>query len=120
MNSHPSQRERLMAALSAAENLVAQSPAEPYTVDITHHSAFPADAVGVQIFFRQDPGGVREFAAVMGVEPVEMASEFGGRPLVDTVASGDLDGVPYLAWTRAYKAAEVPALDTAPASGVAA
>lgn len=109
-----------MAALSAAENLVAQSPAEPYTVDITHHSAFPADSVGVLIFFRRDPGGVREFAAAMGVEPSWTASEFGGRPLVDTVASGDLDGVPFLAWTRVYEAADIPALDTAPASGVAA
>lgn len=98
-----------MAALSAAENLVAQSPAEPYTVDVSHHSAFPADAVGVLMFFRQDPNGVRDFAAAMGVEPGRTAAEFGGRPLVDTVASGVLDGVPYMAWTRVYETAEQPA-----------
>lgn len=109
MTSNPTHRERLMAALSAAENLVAQSPAEPYTVDISHHSEFPAAAVGVLIFFRKDPAGVCALAAAMGVEPSRTASEFGGRPLVDIAASGELDGVPFLAWTRTYEADEQPA-----------
>jgi hypothetical protein len=89
-----------MAALSAAEHLVSLAPVAPYTVDITHHSTFPAGTLGVELHFHHAPASLTAFADTMGVEVVKSPQEFGGAGFIETTVSGDLDGVPFRAWTR--------------------
>jgi hypothetical protein len=101
----------MMAALAAAEQLVALSPADPYEVAIGTRAEWgfapgtPADSVtdfvlGVTLQFSQ-PNQVLAFGHAVDAQVEDRPrTDSAGRQVVDTVAVGDVDGVPYYAWTR--------------------
>lgn len=99
-------RDRLMAALSAAEHLVSMAPAAPAAVDIAHHSSWPADSIGVELHFHHAPAQLAALADALGAEVVERRGEFGGTEFVESVTAGVLGEVPFRAWTRMVVAAE--------------
>lgn len=100
MSQTTDQRARMMAVLSAAEHLVSLAPIAPYTIAIAPHSTFPGDAIGVELHFHHAPASLTAFADAMGVQVYQSPQEFGGAGFTETTASGDLDGVPFRAWTR--------------------
>jgi len=104
-------RDRMMAALGAAEKLVAISPVDPYEVVIGSRGEWgfapgtPANSetdfvIGVTLQFTQ-PNQVLAFGSAVNADVEERPrADSGGRPVVDTVAAGGVDGVPFYAWTR--------------------
>jgi hypothetical protein len=101
--------DRLMAALSVAERLTAESPVAPDSVAVTEHTAFgyiPGAfvwAIGVVLNMHRDPDGVRAFAEAFGVEV--KAELWNDGSDVHTFADGVVGGVPF----RAYALMEVTA-----------
>lgn len=93
-------RERLMAALSAAEHLVSRAPVAPDTVGITHHTDWPAGAIGVDMHFRRNPDGLRAFAGAVGVGLGTVLGEFGGAEYAEVTAHGVLGDVPFRSWVQ--------------------
>ncbi|MGP4084141.1 hypothetical protein [Streptomyces sp. KR55] len=92
----------LMAALSIAETLAANSPAVPSSIDIDSGDFDLIEVegvferpIGVTIYFHRSPENVLAFAEKFG-------ATVGERPHGDedtyTYADGVLDGVPFRAW----------------------
>lgn len=101
-------REQLMAALSAAEQLISTTPAGVEPATITTERA--TDAIAVRMYFHQDPAAVEGFAAAHGefttaVDTVDSS----GAPVRRVYADGQLAGVPWHAVTQIDRPAPVPA-----------
>jgi hypothetical protein len=108
-------RRGLMAALSAAERIVALSPVPPAALRVQQHSALPADTFGVELHYAA-PEAVRGIATSLGVETVTDRFWFGESLYVETAAVGYLDGVAVRAWTQTLATrAEIEAHDRAAA-----
>lgn len=111
--SEPTQnyRDRLMAALSAAEQLVASAPTAPTTVSTVSRPEWgylPGYElpIGVEIQFHRNPEAVLALGRAVDAMVVDEAGEYDGRAFVDTVAAGEIGGVQFRAWARAYEAAD--------------
>lgn len=91
MNDNPTQREQMMAALSAAEHLVANTPEVP--CDLNVQPAF------VDVFFYRKPEHVVVFAHRFGLE-LSLREQFNGnnKPIIEARGTAP-GGVPVRGWS---------------------
>lgn len=95
-STEPTKVDRLMAALSLAEKLTAESPVIPSNLRVDNHADWSSASIGVLFYFHRDPGAVRAFAEHFSV-PVSRRGC--GADDEYTLAEGVVDGVPFRAWT---------------------
>lgn len=100
MSYQSTHREKLMAALSAAEQLVAESPHEPYGVHVTGAVPRFGGEVGVDLHFGADPEGVTALSVFGGVVAERDGTTRDGERFHETTCLGRFAEVPFWAWTR--------------------
>jgi hypothetical protein len=111
LNDNTTQRDHLMAALSAAEHVVADAPTCPAQIRIESETSFGSypgtyePVVGVIAYFHRAPDLVAEFAAHFGVPALERPHGTDG--MVYTYADGSVEGVPFRAWALSDASATV-------------
>lgn len=119
MKENPSPREQMMAALSAAEHLVANAPQVP--CDLNVQAAF------VDVFFYRKPENVVAFAHRFGLE-LSLREQFNGndKPIIEARGTAP-GGVPVRGWSLGvpgemdrYRAVLADALVSLPAAWSAA
>jgi len=101
-----------MAAFAAAELLVALSPlgVDPAVVSTDSRQEWgflPGTnferPIGVSLHFT-NPDDVTAFARAVGARLSTRPGEYSGRSYIDTVADGEINGVPFHAWARTHTA----------------
>lgn len=90
----PTHMDRLMAALSVAVQVTAESPVVPTHVRAEEHIGFEPP-VGVLLYLHHDPEGVRAAAERFGLAVQERPRD---GDAVYTYADGERDGVPFRFW----------------------
>ncbi|MFJ1667431.1 hypothetical protein ACIOK4_13785 [Streptomyces bottropensis] len=91
-----SKTHRLMAALSVAERLTAESPITPSNLRVDGHSDWASPLIGVLLYFHRDPEAVRVFAEHFSLTVLQRGC---GEDDEYTLADGVVDGVPFRAWS---------------------
>jgi hypothetical protein len=112
---NPTQRDHLMAALSAAEHLVSVSPQDPahIRIDSEHFwGNLPGTGtprIGVLLYFHTDQDAIGAFAEVAGVDVTEQHREYkDSDPHSYVYADGEHEGVRFRAWTLVDAPAPAP------------
>jgi hypothetical protein len=95
--SDSQRRKSLLAAHSVALHVHIMSPVPPTSVMVTCHT-FKPDEPSVDVNFHEDPDGVQQLAAVLGVEATTRPHSPTNSQLY-TVATAEVAGIPVEIWT---------------------
>lgn len=91
----PTKIDRLMAALSAAEQMAANSPAIPTAISVQDNLD---GSFTVEVFFHHRPEDVAAFAAAFG-SVASARPHYGDDTKTYTSADGSVDGIAFRAWS---------------------